>query len=244
MKALILAAGCGKRLLPLTDRMPKAMVEVNETPLLIRSLNILSGLGINETGIVIGHMADYIKSAVGDEHRGMTIRYFENKRYMETNNVVSLYKALEFCDDEMLLLESDIYYREEMLRLLIRGKGDCSILVSPFNPDTMDGTVIRVEEDRARELIVKKWQKKGLDYSDKLKTVNMYRFSKNFVVKYLNLIKWYVENMGEESYYEKILGSMIYLQECDCRAISVPEDMWCEIDDTKDLARAKDRFEQ
>ena len=187
-------------------------------------------------------MADYIKDHIGTEFKGAKISYYENPRYLETNNIVSLYKAVDFCDDDMLMLECDIYYHKEMLEALLKGEGECSILVSPFNPETMDGSVIRVEEDRALELILGKWQGEDFDYSDTRKTVNMYRFTKAFAAKYMPLIKWYVENMGEQSYYEKVLGSLLYLRECDIRIVEVPESMWCEVDDADDLARARKKF--
>ena len=242
MKALILAAGFGKRLQPITNTMPKSMVEVNGTPLLVNALNNLTSLGITEIGIVVGHMADYIKEHIGTEFNGARISYYENPRYLETNNIVSLYNAIDFCDDDMLMLECDIYYHKEMLESLLEGKGECSILVSPFNPDTMDGTVIRVEEDRALELILGKWQGEDFDYSDTRKTVNMYRFTKEFAAKYMPLIKWYVENMGEQSYYEKVLGSLLYLRECDIRIVEVPESMWCEVGDADGIAKAGSRL--
>jgi choline kinase len=243
MKALILAAGFGKRLRPITNTIPKSMVTVNGTPLLCNALNNVTALGISEIGIVVGHMADYIRDQIGDEWNGVPVRYFENERYLTTNNVVSLYKAAEFCDDDMLMLECDIYYHKEMLEKLLAGGGDCSILVSPFNPLTMDGTVIRVDGDKALELILGKWQEEGFDYSNTRKTVNMYRFSKEFVRdKYMPLIRWYVECMGENSYYEKVLGSLMYYRECDFRIVEVPEEMWCEVDDADDLARARARF--
>lgn len=242
MKALILAAGFGKRLRPITNTIPKSMVEVNGTPLLVNALNNLTALGITEIGIVVGHMAEYIRSAIGSEFNGAVISYFENPRYLETNNIVSLYKAVDFCDDDMLMLECDIYYHKEMLEKLMKGEGECSILVSPFNPETMDGSVIRVEKDKALELILGKWQGDDFDYSQTRKTVNMYRFTKSFAAKYMPLIKWYVENMGEQSYYEKVLGSLLYLRECDVRIVEVPESMWCEVDDAEDLARARARF--
>lgn len=242
MKALILAAGFGKRLRPITNTIPKSMVEVNGTPLLVNAINNLTALGIKDIGIVVGHMADYIKAHIGSEFNGAAISYYENPRYLETNNIVSLYKAIDFCDDDMLMLECDIYYHKEMLELLIAGKGECSILVSPFNPATMDGTVIRVDGNKACELILGKWQGADFDYTDTRKTVNMYRFTKDFAAKYMPLIKWYVENMGEQSYYEKVLGSLMYLRECDMRVVEVPEEMWCEIDDADDLARARERF--
>ena len=243
MKALILAAGFGKRLQPITNTMPKSMVKVNGTPLLCNALNNVTACGITEIGIVVGHMADYIKENIGDEWNGVPVRYFENARYLETNNVVSLYKAIDFCDDDMIMLECDIYYHKEMIEKLLQGEGECSILVSPFNPETMDGSVIRVDGDKALELILGKWQGEDFDYAPTRKTVNMYKFEKNFVKnKYMPLIRWYVECMGENSYYEKVLGSLMYYRECDFRIVEVPEEMWCEVDDAQDLARARARF--
>ena len=243
MKALILAAGFGKRLQPITNKIPKSMVSVNKTPLLCNALNNVTALGISEVGIVVGHMADYIREQIGNEWNGVPIRYFENERYLETNNVVSLYKAAEFCDDDMLMLECDIYYHKEMLEKLMAGEGDCTILVSPFNPLTMDGSVIRVEGDKALALILGKWQGENFDYTKTRKTVNMYKFKKEFIKdKYMPLVRWYVECMGENSYYEKVLGSLMYYRECDFRIVEVPEDMWCEVDDEYDLKRARARF--
>ena len=63
-------------------------------------------------------------------------------------------------------------------------------------------------------------------------------FQESLLEKYREFAHWYVENMGENSYYEKMLGSLVYYQECDIRCISVPKEMWCEIDDYRDLIRA------
>lgn len=242
MKALILAAGFGKRLQPITNTIPKSMVDVNGTPLLVNVLNNLTALGIKDIGIVVGHMASYIKNAIGSEWNGASISYYENSRYRETNNIASLNMAQSFCDDDMLMLECDIYYHKELLKRLLAGEGECSILVSPFNPKTMDGSVIRVDGNKAVELILGKWQGPGFDYSNTRKTVNMYRFKKEFVAKYMPLIKWYVDNVGEQCFYEKILGCLMYLRECDMRVVEVPEDDWCEVDDADDLARARAKF--
>ena len=85
MKALILAAGYGKRLRPITNTIPKSMVEVNGTPLLENALNNLYSIGdISEIGIVVGHMADYIKSHIGMEWRGIPIKYYYSGSVVKT----------------------------------------------------------------------------------------------------------------------------------------------------------------
>jgi len=246
MKALILAAGFGKRLRPITDTMPKSMVPVNGTPLLVNALNCLAACGIKEVGIVVGHMADYIKNAIGDSWLGMPVTYFENPDYLTTNNVYSLYKAADFCDSDMLMLECDLIYHKEMIEKLMAGEGECSILVSPFDPDTMDGSVIEVVEgDKARGLILGKWQQEGFDYTNMRKTVNLYRFEGGFMRnKFMPQVRWYIANMGVNSYYEKVLGSLLYYRECDARVVEVPASMWCEIDDAEDLKRAEAFFKE
>ena len=242
MKALILAAGFGKRLQPITNEIPKSMVNVCSTPLLENALSILAQFNITEIGIVVGHKADYIKEKIGSVWNSIPIVFFENERYLETNNIYSLYRASDFCNDEMLLLECDLFYRKGVIQKLINGRGDCVILCSKFNPKTMDGTVVETENERVTSLILGKWQSEGFDYSKVYKTVNMYKFSKDFILKYIRLVEWYVQNMGENSYYEKILGSMIYLKENDFRIVTINENEWCEIDDVEDLKRAELMF--
>lgn len=242
MKALILAAGYGKRLRPITDTIPKSMVEVNGVPLLVNALNILVSLGIDDIGIVVGHMADYIKDKIGSSWKGVPVTFFENSRYLETNNVASLACAASYCDSDMLLMECDLFYGKEMIEKLLAGEGDCSILVSPYDPTVMDGTAIIANGDKVNELVLGKWQTEEFDYAAAKKTVNMYRFHKDVAVSFLKLVDWYVKNMGENSYYEKVLGSLIYLREFDFRTVEVPASLWCEIDDADDLARAKRHF--
>ena len=241
MKALILAAGYGKRLRPITNEIPKSMVEVGGVPLLINALNNLVEIGISEVGIVVGHKAEYIKEKIGNSYKNTRISYFENEKFLETNNIYSLYMASEFCNDEILLLEADLFYKKDILEQLIQKKADCCIMTSDFNPQTMDGTAISIEEntDKALELFLGKWQKTDFDYTNAKKTVNIYKFSKNFVKKYICLIEWFVKNIGVNSYYETALGMLVYLKEFDIKIVNVSESSWHEIDDADDLERAR-----
>ena len=241
MKALILAAGFGKRLRPITNEIPKCMVEVGGTPLLVNALNNLAEIGISEVGIVVGHKAEYIKEKIGYSYGNVKISYFENEKFLETNNIYSLYMATGFCDGDMLLLEADLFYKKEILQQLLEKKGDCCIMTSDFNPATMDGTVIAIDadSDKASALVLGKWQRDGFDYTNAKKTVNIYKFSGDFIKKYIALIEWFVKNIGVNSYYETALGMMLYLKEFDVRIVNVPESSWYEIDDASDLERAR-----
>lgn len=81
MQALILAAGCGKRLRPLTDRIHKSLVEINGVPLLINTLDCLSGRNINEVLLIVGDKKDLVIGRIGHQYKDMKITYIENPLY-------------------------------------------------------------------------------------------------------------------------------------------------------------------
>ncbi len=242
MQAIILAAGFGKRLRPLTDRMPKALVPVKGTPLLLHALNCLARSGkITEVVLVVGHRKQDIMQAVGSEYLGMPIVYVENPQYETTNNVYSLALAAPYAREDCLLLECDIYYSDDLIQTLLSGQGGCNILVSPFDPATMNGSVVFAdEEDRCQALVIKRDQGEGFDYAHALKTVNAYFFRQDFVTRVLmpNL-EVYVKTQGVNSYYELVIGGLIYYRNNDIRVLRISAERWYEVDDEQDLALAQ-----
>ncbi len=246
MQAVILLAGYGKRLRPLTDRIPKALVEVDGTPLLLNALNHLSGRDIDEVVLVVGDKWEQVQALVGGSYAGMKITYVVNERFRETNNVCSFLLAAPHLHDDVLLLECDLFYRRGLLdTLLERGRdADCAILVSPYDPARMDGTVVHAAPDgHVRSLAVKRAQGPGFDYAGALKTVNIYRFSRAFVCdRLMPMVDAFVRTHGENSYYELVIGALVYFQLDDIRAVTVPPAQWAEIDDLDDLEAARRQF--
>lgn len=246
MQAIILAAGYGKRLKPITDLVPKCLVSVRGKALLVRTLELLDARGVDKALLVVGHKKEMVYEAVGHRFGNMRIAYIENDIYDQTNNVYSLWLARDHLCEDSLLIECDLYYRGQLLDALVEQRRDCNVLVSKHDPALMNGTVISLGEgDIVRELVLKKHQREGFDYSDKYKTVNMYYFAggflREFFVPYLDL---FVKSHGRQSYYEQVLGTLVYIGEPRCHAVIVEGDQWCEIDDENDLRRAdKIRFD-
>ncbi|NLV57886.1 MAG: phosphocholine cytidylyltransferase family protein [Clostridiales bacterium] len=242
MQAIILAAGFGKRLRPLTETLPKALVPVKGTPLLIHALDCLARAKvITQVILVVGHRAEDIRSVVGNEYKGMEVLYVENPQYETTNNVYSLALARPLLKDACLLLECDIYYTDDLIQALLTGQGECRILVSPFNRATMNGSVVFAKEDgRCKALVLKRDQGEDFDDSSALKTVNAYLFQKEFLLDVLmpNL-DTYVKTQGVNSYYELVIGGLIYYGNNDIRALTIPASRWYEVDDLHDLALAE-----
>ncbi|MCL1854271.1 MAG: phosphocholine cytidylyltransferase family protein [Clostridia bacterium] len=242
MQAILLAAGYGKRLRPYTDTMPKALVPVKGTPLLVHALDCLARCGrITEVILVVGHRKQDIINAVGPRYEGMTVTYVENPDYETTNNVYSLALARPYVQEDCLLLECDIYYTDDLIATLLSGRGECDILVSHFDRKTMNGSVVFADEDgRCTSLVIKRDQGNGFDETRALKTVNAYFFRRDFLTRVLmpNL-QAYIDTQGVDSYYELVIGGLIYYRNNDIRVISLPSDRWFEVDDPQDLALAE-----
>ncbi|MBN2137842.1 MAG: phosphocholine cytidylyltransferase family protein [Sedimentisphaerales bacterium] len=244
MQAVILAAGYGKRLQPITNRIPKCLVPVNGKPLLVRSLELLDVRGVDNVVIVVGHMKEKVYEAIGHQFGNMKISYIENDIYDKTNNVYSLWLARDRLNEESLLLECDLCYDGSLIDALLDKRRNCGVLVSKYDGSTMDGTVVRIgEENLIKELITKKAQGPDFDYSDKYKTVNIYYFSRDFLLKFfVPYLDLYVRVHGVQSYFELVLGALIYLSEPEISAVVVDANSWCEIDDRDDLSRAEHRY--
>src|SRR5262245_45113499 len=104
-RAIILAAGSGSRLRPLTDRLPKTLVEVGGTPILLHTLGHLRAVGVREVVLVIGYQGRAIRDRVGATFLGMKVHYVDNPQFATTNNIVSLRLAADYLRGEVFLLE-------------------------------------------------------------------------------------------------------------------------------------------
>lgn len=242
MKAIILAAGFGRRLQPLTNIMPKSMVPVGGVPMLIRSMDKIADLGVDGFIIVTGHMASYIEGRIGSKYRDIPVTYVENIKYETTNNIYSLWMALPHIDDDVLLFECDLLYSQQLSGALGRYKADCVIVTSYFDPDTMNGSVIQIEdENTAVDLWLKSEQGDGFDYADKRKTVNIYKFSKAFFKAAMApALEAEIAAGNVNSYYEYVLKGILESREWDARVLNVPDSWWREVDDMDDLKRAEE----
>lgn len=124
-KAIILAAGRGGRLHPLTIDRPKGLLKVGELSIIEYQIKFLRDVGVDKIAVVVGHCAEFVKSSLGD-----SITYFYNENYKHTNSLYSLWIAREFVKDEgMLVLNSDVLFHPQMLRNLLQHPGENALLI-------------------------------------------------------------------------------------------------------------------
>ncbi len=129
MKVIILAAGQGTRLRPLTDDRPKCMVEVNGKSIIERQLSVMHHCGIREKDITI--VAGYKGEVLQELFRDVGIQVIINEDYENTNMVCSLMCAREMMEreDDILISYGDIIYSEEVLRTILGSEEDASVIV-------------------------------------------------------------------------------------------------------------------
>lgn len=244
MQAIILAAGMGRRLGELTKDNTKCMVEVNGVRLIDRLLNQLAPLGLNRVVIVVGYEGQKLRDYIGDRYADrLHIEYVNNPVYDKTNNIYSLALAKEqLQEDDTLLIESDLIFDDAMFSLILNDQRPNLALVAKYQT-WMDGTMVCIDDDCN---IVNFVPKQAFNYADTnryYKTVNIYKFSRDFSRhKYVPFLEAYSKAMGNNEYYEQVLRVITFLDKSDLKALPITNEKWYEIDDIQDLDIASTIF--
>ncbi len=243
MQAIILAAGMGKRLGEYTHDNTKCMLEVNGIRLIDRALAALKEVKVTKVVLVVGYKGQNVKDYVGAEYQGIPIEYVDNPIYDKTNNIYSLYLAKDYMTTEdTLLLESDIIFAPSVIKKLVDDERPNLALVDKYE-SWMDGTVVTLDKDQR---ITRFIDKSGFDFSEihkYYKTVNIYKFSKEFSTKYyVPFLTAYSTALGDNEYYEQVLRVILHLRNAPLFAQPLSGDLWYEIDDMQDLDIASGMF--
>src|SRR3989344_9679391 len=120
-KAIIIAAGMGKRLNPLTSDIPKCLLKIGDKTIMERQLEALKFCGITDTAVVRGYQGDKINFA--------GIKYYENTNYQNNNILNSLFYAEPEMDGDFIASYSDILYDKSVVEKLLEDKNDIAVVV-------------------------------------------------------------------------------------------------------------------
>ena len=160
MKAIILSAGQGKRLLPLTERAPKCMLPVGGRPLISRQIDALLKCGVEDIAVVVGFGAELVEAGLVERHASRRIRTIYNPFYTITDNLVSCWVARGEMESEFLLLNGDTLFAAAILeRLLAAPEHPITLAVS--RKDAYDDDDMKVIRDGDRLLQVGKKLPRG-----------------------------------------------------------------------------------
>ncbi len=239
MKAVILAAGIGKRLRPITEKLPKCLIEIGKKTLLEHSLGALKEHGINDVIMVVGFYKDSIKQKFGNTYNGINITYVNNKEHSSTGSMYSFSKTKNLINSNVLLLESDLLYDKKAIKILLDSKFKDAILVAnPIN----SGDDVYICTNEKKEITN---LGKNIPEEDKKHAigalVGISKYSKEFLLKLFKKAEQDYSNNELNYHYEESvfatsrLGNPIY-------AVLCKDLKWIEIDNENDLKRAKEEI--
>lgn len=237
MQALILAAGMGKRL---HKDMNKCMVEVNGISLWNRMLRALKIAHVSRVVVVTGYHADELEMYMKSHAQGMELCFVRNKDYEITNNIWSFYLAHPYLDEDTILLESDLIFEEELIPELCNSQMENAAVLAKYE-EWMDGTTVQMDKGYVSKVIPKKEMQK-YDLESLYKTVNIYKFSKEFLEKeYLPALEKFIRDYGKNEYYEMVLKEMVAKESAMLGGYEL-KGKWYEIDTVDDLETAEKIF--
>ena len=233
----------GKRLGEYTQHNTKCMLEVNGVRLIDRALETLHDAGVSRVILVVGYKGQNVKDYVGTEYKSMPIVYVDNPVYDKTNNIYSLFLAKDYLlEEDTLLLESDLIYDHSVVRKLLNDPSPNIALVDKYE-SWMDGTVVTIDENNRITSFIDKNHFRFEDIKSYYKTVNIYKFSKEFSSKYyVPFLTAYSTALGNNEYYEQVLRVILHLYDAPLKALPLSGESWYEIDDVQDLDIASGMF--
>lgn len=231
--AVLVAAGTGSRLYPLTEKAPKCLTLVNGVSILERLVICLKQRGFKRLVVVTGYLEKSIREFLGSQFHGMAIEYVFSPLYRTTNNIYSLWLARELVHEPFLLVESDLVFDVSLLDDMLYPD---RIAVAHMQPN-MNGSTVTLNKFQQ----VTRFQN-GIDgpaNEVRYKTVNIYSFSLASWSRIVARLDQHIKAGKVNSYYETVFAEMVAEGSLSLRAVSFDSKLWYEIDTISDLAVAE-----
>ena len=234
-QAVILAAGRGTRLAPLTDDRPKCLVEVAGQPLIDALLGSLEQAGIRQVLVVIGHRADAVRRHVAATRPSIPVELVENPGYLQANNAVSLWAARDLLRPPFLLVEGDLWLAPAVVARLM----PCDRMAVAASRRLATGTHATIASAGVTGLDLAPAERTRGMY----KTVNAASFSAAWWSEWFRpRLEHLVATGTGDEFYEAAIAAALAGGGPPLAPVLVEDDEWFEIDTPDDLMQARDRL--
>jgi UDP-N-acetylglucosamine diphosphorylase / glucose-1-phosphate thymidylyltransferase / UDP-N-acetylgalactosamine diphosphorylase / glucosamine-1-phosphate N-acetyltransferase / galactosamine-1-phosphate N-acetyltransferase len=178
MKAVLLAAGEGARLMPITAKRPKHLIKIAGKPILQYCIDAVKAAGITEAIIITHYLGDSIRQYFGDgAAQGLKITYVEQKAILGTGNAASV--AQPFVEDDFVLIYGDLLFGQDAVKTVLQEyKGDVSAVVGvvPVDKPESYGIIEQTNENKVVRIVEKPSADKA---PSNLANAGIYVFSKD-----------------------------------------------------------------
>ena len=229
--AILLAAGVGSRLRPLTDDRPKCLVSLGAETILGRQLRLLAAAGVREVVVSTGWAAEALRAALAEGP--LPWRAVHNPDFDRTQNIVSFARALAITDGAVVKLDADVVFGSALLPRLFAAGGAAAVAVDERQPVRDEAMKVRARGAFADAF------GKGLAASDAFgESIGIEWFS-TASRPVLDRVMAGAEAAGRsDAYYEDLYGDVV-AGGIAMRLVPVGDLPWTEVDDVDDLRRAK-----
>lgn len=242
MKAVILAAGRGTRLLPISIERHKSCVTVGREPILARQLRAFREGGVSDVHVVAGYLSGQVSDLCAEfagEHSDFDVTIHRNEVYANTNNMYSLYLVRDVVDGEAFVLANgDVVFEEAALATLLSAPSSSAVAcdTSAYSGEGMKVTV----DDRGRVDHVAKDVPEEEAYAT---SIDLYRFSPSFSSMLFDEMERRIEVAGEyDGWTEVAIDGVVGTSNHDLEPADVAGTDWVEVDDHDDLLTADRTF--
>ena len=232
MKALILNSGVARRLKPLTDHLPKCLLEVNGKSILQRQIELLLSVGVKKYIITTGPLQDKIINHVKEKFPELDVVYTNNPKFESTNYIYSMWLAKsEINDDDILLLHGDLVFEKSVLQKIVKQKRS-SVIVDRAAP--------LPEKDFKGQIQNEKITKIGIDVfgDDAAFLLPLYFWTKSKFLLWMDKIGKFIEKGDTSCYAENAFNEIS--EAIDLIPLDIEKDEFImEIDNFDDLKIAR-----
>jgi choline kinase len=234
VKAIILAAGVGRRLDSWLGGEPKCLLPIGGTPLLVRLLDALRAAGVREAVIVVGHGAERVRDAIGTARGTLPVRYVFNPAYRK-GAILSLWSARAEFTDDFLVMDADVLCPASFLATLVGSRHrNCFLL---------DGAVVAGGEEQilmarsGRVHDIAKTRAVDPSYDTSGESVGFLKVSRDDAGVLAELLDAAVAAGRDDIEHEQVFPA--FMQRCIVGYERVDGQPWTEIDFPEDVERAE-----
>jgi choline kinase len=238
--AVILAAGIGSRLKPITDKAPKCLTEINGTPILSGALDNLHIAGVKCCTIVTGYLSGIIERSIGNSHRGIEIQFIKNDRFEETNDMYSLWLARGIMEKGAVILEGDIFFKSQTLKKAITVMGDNSFYVAGKYNGTYDEVLIKTGPDRVVKSIDVMRNRREEENDLHFMSTGMLIIQQDYSKLFSRWLKKFVIKNNVDVLFDDVLSA--HVGDANLHVFEISQSEWVEIDTKEDIKRAEKMF--
>ena len=239
MKAILLAAGVGSRIRPLTDDKPKSFIPVAGISILERMLKAVQEVGMTEVGIVTGYRAEQVQSFIAEKFPNLHVTFMHNDKYEETNTGYSLLLTKDFVgNDSFIKFDADVVFETEVLRKLIDSPVPSALCIDTnINLEAEEVKVITGAEN-----IVVQVGKKLDPHQSTGESIGIEKIDADAAkVLFAELEMLMKDEANWQEYYDDSYTTLV-AKGCPMYAVDITGLKWVEIDTHEDYAKAEEIF--